>query len=108
MNSKFSGLRNPTLQFIISLLVAPLFAILGTSVGNAETALPLSLAGWLVTLIVWSFFAIRSARHQWRTGSRAPFSGIDLRLRVGITFFAVVVVITAVIVAVLLVVALIR
>ncbi|MCA9900036.1 MAG: hypothetical protein H6654_16700 [Ardenticatenaceae bacterium] len=108
MNFKFKIFRDPTLQFIISLLVAPLFAILGTSVGTAGAALPLSLAGWLVTLIIWSFFAIRSARHQWRQLPRAPFSPVDLRLRMGITFFAVVVVVTAVVVAVLLIMALIR
>ena len=37
-------MRDPTLQFIISLVVAPLFAILGVSLGGASA----SLAGWLV------------------------------------------------------------
>ena len=100
--------RDPTLQFIISLVVAPLVAILGTSVGQGDAALPLSLAGWLVTLLIWCFFAVRSARHLWRQVSGAPFSPSGLRLRVGITFFAVIIAVTAVVVAVLLIIALIR
>ena len=108
MNSKFGILRDPTLQFLISLLLAPLFAIVGTSVGDAETALHLSLAGWLVTLVIWGVFAIRSARHLWQRVPGAPFSAVELRLRLGITLFAVLISVTAVVVAVLLVMALIR
>ena len=107
MNSKLGIFRDPTLQFIVSLLLAPLFAILGTSVGTAETALAWSLGGWLVTLIILSVLSIRSASHLWRMNSRGSSPWFHSRLLVGITFFAMVVVVTAVIVTVLLIMALI-
>ena len=108
MNSKFRILRDPTLQFIISLLLAPLLAIFGTSVGTAETALVWSLGGWLVTLLIWSVLSIRSASHLWRMNSRGSSPWFHSRLLVGITFFAMMVVVTAVIVTVMLVKSLIR
>ncbi len=92
-------MRDPTLQFIISLLVAPLFAILGVSLAGAST----SLAGWLVTLCLWIFFAVRSARHLWKSMARAPLTSVEMRLLAGITVFAVLVTVAAVVVAALLI-----
>ena len=92
-------MRDPTLQFIVSLFVAPLFAILGVSLDGAFT----SLAGWLVTLCLWSFFAVRSARHLWQSLARAPLTAIEIRLLVGITVFAALVTAAAVVVAALLI-----
>jgi hypothetical protein len=91
-------MRDPTLQFIISLVVAPLFAIVGVSLAGASA----SLAGWLVTLCLWSFFAVRSARHLWQSLARAPLTSIEMRLLAGITVFAVIISVTAVVVAILL------
>ena len=92
-------MRDPTLQFIISLVVAPLFAILGVSLAGAST----SLAGWLVTLCLWSFFAVRSARHLWQSLACAPLTSIEMRLLVGITLFAALITAAALIVAALLI-----
>lgn len=95
-------IRDPTLQFIVILLVAPLCAMLGTSLHSAANPFSAPLAGWLATLSLWSFFAIRSVRHLRQT-TRPPRSPVELRLLVGIAFFAVIVTAAAVIVAALLV-----
>lgn len=87
---------NPTFQFFVTLLVAPLCAIAGMSMtGGAQGKLP-ALLGWLVTFLLWASAAWRSVRHQWRAlprppGRRVPIlsrSLLQLRLLIGITLFA--------------------
>lgn len=76
---------DPVLQFLIVLVLAPILAILGTSLGQP-------LAGWLATLCLWGGFAVRAARQQRRgwQGNRFPL-GVEGRLWAGISVFAVLV-----------------
>lgn len=57
-------LRNPTLQFLIVLLLSPLFAIAGESVSGASSRLDTSLLGWFITLTLITIFGIRSVHYQ--------------------------------------------
>lgn len=87
-------LRNPTLHFCIVWLTAPIFALVGTSLDRPSNALSASLAGWFLTLSLWSIFGIRSARYQWKSLPRSAegrrpdllrTSGTELRILVTVT-----------------------
>lgn len=102
---------DPTLQFLFILLLAPLCAMLSASLESSQNTFSTELAGWLVTLSLWSFFAIRSVRHQWKSMKRSQSNGwhyllqrpIELRLLVGVSVCAVIATLAGVVVAALLI-----
>jgi hypothetical protein len=86
-------LHNPTLHFLVILILAPIFAVVGTSLDCADWDLSATLAGWLVTLSLLSIFGIRSIVYQWKAIPRKYQErwsdllrafGIELRLLMGI------------------------
>jgi hypothetical protein len=103
-------MRDPTLQFFLVLLTAPLCAMMGVSTSHL-TDFPISYAGWFITLCLCSLFAARSARHLWRKLPSQPggkqlglwaIYSIELRLLVGVTTFALLTAVIALVVLVLL------
>ncbi len=54
---------NPSIQFLIVLVVAPVAAIAGASVGSGSSW---EAAGWLMTCSAWAGFGFRSLRHERR------------------------------------------
>jgi len=87
-------LRDPTLHFCAVWLTAPIFALVGTSLNRPSNALSASLAGWFLTLSLWSAFGIRSVVYQWKalphsSEGRWPdlsrTTGIELRILVSVS-----------------------
>lgn len=65
-------LRDPTLHFFVVWLMAPILAIVGTSLDRPSNDLSAPLAGWFLTLSLWSGFGIRSVVYQWQALPRSP------------------------------------
>lgn len=99
-------LRDPTLHFFFALLGVPLVAMIGVSLDRPSNQVSTGLASWLVTLVLWSAFGIRSVIHQWNALPHSPTKpwpdlsqapGVELRLLIGVGLITLVSVITAII-----------
>jgi hypothetical protein len=99
------------------LMVAPIFAIVGTSLDCADCNPSATLVGWLATLSVLSIFGARSIAYQWNAMPRKPQESwpdlsrtrkIELRLLIGIGLVTLFSLIAALIVCGLLIVSIAR
>ncbi len=90
--------RDPTVQFCVALITAPLLAITGSSIASSNSFFWGTSVGWFLTVVVIAYFAWRSVRHQWRSAPKQAETGrpdlakmgpIDIGLLLGITFVAV-------------------
>lgn len=104
-------LHDPTLHFFFALLGAPLVAMIGVSLDRSSNQVSTGVAGWFVTLVIWSTLGIRSVLHQWNALPRSPTKqwpdlsqtpGIELRLLVGIGLITLTSAIAAIILFALL------
>lgn len=86
-------IANPSFQFLILLVVAPVAAIAGASVGSGS---PSEAAGWFVACAALSGFGVRSFRHeQRRRPGRAGWTsllrgGAHARYMVGVLTLVVI------------------
>lgn len=92
-------MHDPTLHFFFALLGAPIFAMIGVSLDRTSNQVSNSVAGWLVTLVLWSAFGIRSVIHQWNALPRSSTKqwpdlsqapGLELRLLIGVGLITLV------------------
>lgn len=88
---------DPTLHFLLVWPGAPVFAIIGASLDRPSNPVSTSLAGWLLTLVLWSVFGVRSVIHQWNALPREPWArwpdlsralAVELSLLVGVSLIA--------------------
>ncbi len=99
-------MHDPTLHFFFALLGAPIFAMIGVSFDRPSNQISNSVAGWLVTLVLWSAFGIRSVIHQWNALPRSSTKqwtdlsqapGLELRLLIGVGLITLISAIAAII-----------
>lgn len=67
-------LRCPTAQFFVAFILSPVFAVLGDVLDSPASPVSTRWAGWLITLVLWAAFGIRSMRYEWQHLPRAPGS----------------------------------
>lgn len=82
-----------------------MFAIIGVSLDRPSNHVSTGVAGWLVTLVLWSGFGVRSVIHQWNALPRSPTKqwpdlsqapGLELLLLIGIGLITLISVIAAI------------
>ncbi len=92
-------LHDPTLHFLLIWPGAPVLAMIGASLDGPSNPVSTSLAGWLLTLVLWSVFGARSVIHQWNNLPRKPRArwpelsqalAVELSLLVGIGLITLV------------------
>ncbi len=65
-------LHDPTLHFLLVWPGAPVLAMIGVSLDSPTNPVSTGLAGWLLTLLLWSVFGVRSVIYQWNALPRDP------------------------------------